>query len=85
MASIEAKIRGEGLQVFIPIEYLKNAFEMGVTTNVTGKVVHDLDMLQHFARELESSDDGSDFGRFIDSVCEDAIQSGEPFVEPEDS
>lgn len=81
MKNIEAKIRGEGLEVFIPAEYLENAFQMGVTTNVTGKVTGRLDMLHHFAREIESGDDDSAFGRFIDTVCEEALENGELFVD----
>lgn len=84
MAEIEALIRGDKLIVEIPAEYLENAFEMGVTTNVTGKVSDRMQMLHHFAIKIESGDNDSDFGRFIDKVCADAIEDGELFVSPDE-
>lgn len=77
---VKAITRDE-LVLVIPAEYLENAFEMGVTTNVTGKVTDRDEMLQYFANEFDALENDSKFGRFIDSVCEEAIDDGELFVE----
>ncbi|MBM7070928.1 hypothetical protein JQC92_02580 [Shewanella sp. 202IG2-18] len=84
MASVNATINDSDLIITIPAEYLSNAFEMGVTTNVTGNVTDEQEMLKHFARQIESGDNDSHFGRFIDAVCEEALEGGEPFVDCDD-
>lgn len=65
----------------IHAEYLENSFEMGVTTNVTGKVTDREEMIQYFANKFDELENDSKFGRFIDSICEEAIDNGELFVE----
>lgn len=84
MREVEAVIRGESILVTIPAEFLKTAFQMGVTTNATAEVGNVSDMLMHFCREFESGDSDSIFGRFVDNVCEEAINQGESFLNIKD-
>lgn len=81
---IVQEISNEGLILNIPAEYLENSFAMGVTTNVTGTVTDRVEMLEYFANEFNSLEGDSKFGRFIDAVCEEAIDQGELFVECDD-
>ena len=73
------------LVVEIPAQFLVNTFEMGVNTNICAKVNDRKAMLEHFKRAFENADflDG-EFGRFLDVVAADAIESGESFVDLED-
>lgn len=84
MASVKTEIKGSDLVVTIPAAYLTNAFEMGVTTGVTGKVNDEQAMLKYFETEIKKGDNDSHFGRFIDAVCEEAIEDGEPFADCDD-
>ena len=38
-------------------------------------------VLQYFANKFDELENDSKFGRFIDSICEEAIDNGELFVE----
>ncbi len=81
MERIVKAIKSDRLVIEIPAEYLENSFAMGVTTNVTGKVTDREEMLQYFANEFNTIENDSKFWRFVDSVCEEAIDNGEMFVE----
>lgn len=81
MDRIVKEIKSDRLVLEIPAEYLENSFAMGITTNVTGKVTDRKEMLEYFAREFNSIEVNAKFGRFIDSVCEEAIDQGELFIE----
>lgn len=78
---IKTLIKDGKLIIEIPEDYLVNAFAMGVTTNATGTVNDKSEMLLHFERQFTRSEDDSLFGRFIDGVCEEAIDDGEAFVD----
>lgn len=84
MSKIESVIVNDNIQVTIPSEYLKRAFELGITTNSTGIVTDDKDMLNYFCNEFKNSNDDSMFGRFIDQVCQEALNQGESFVRCEE-
>ena len=74
---------GKTLTLQMNANYLKNAFAMGVTSNSSASVTDEHEMLDHFTRAFNNSDNDAPFGRFIDSVCEDAIESGESFLDVE--
>ena len=80
---IKTEIKDGTLLVEIPKEYLVNAFEMGVTTNCTGKVLDEESMLSYFATKFPSGEDDSHIGRCIDAICADALEN-EGFVEPDE-
>lgn len=79
--SIEADVKNNSIQITISTEYLKRAFELGITTNSVGKVKNSNDMLLYFCSEIKNYEDDSLFGRFIDNTCEKAIENGESFVD----
>jgi hypothetical protein len=83
-SGIEAVIREKGLVVTVPTSYLKNTFELGLTTGNTAKITHDMDMLLYMARAFEGYEDGCHVGRFLDMVCNEAIENGEPFLQAEE-
>ncbi|UXI00448.1 hypothetical protein [Photobacterium sp. TY1-4] len=84
MEQLKTTVKDDRLIVEIPAEYIENAFEMGVTTNVTGTVTDRQAMLSHFAAKLNDGAGDSHFGRFVDAVCEEALEDGELFVECDD-
>lgn len=81
MSSVDAKVVGDSVQISIPADYLERAFEFGVTTNVVGKVCDRAGMLEYVARKAMDGRDDCEFGRFVDALCQDAIESGELFVD----
>ncbi|BBN59284.1 hypothetical protein [Hydrogenovibrio marinus] len=82
MQLVEAVIRKDGIQLTIPTDYLKRQFFAGVTTNDRAIITDENDMLHYFCKQFENFDDDAKFGRFIDSVCSEAINNGETFLEP---
>ena len=80
MASIETKVEDEGINIFIPKDYLVDAFNNGITTGITSKVEHTHDMLRYIAGQIEDGDDDSIFGRCVDEMCAEAIEQGELFL-----
>lgn len=82
-SEIKTEVVGDKVVVEIPAQFLENAFEMGVTTNCTGKVLDKDKMLKYFAKQFADGSDGSRIGYCIDSICEDALES-EEFVEPDE-
>lgn len=82
-AQVMTAIVDDRLIVEIPADFLINSFEMGITTNICGTVNDAQGMLKYF----KSAFDGNDpykFGQFIDSVCSEAIENGEPFIDLKD-
>lgn len=77
---ITTTIVDDRLIVEIPADFLVNSFEMGIGTNIFGLVNDNQEMLKHFERAFKA-DDPCAFGYFIDSVCRDAIENGESFVD----
>lgn len=84
MKHLITTVSDDAITVTIPAEYLENACEMGVTTNITGKVTDRAGMLKHFDRQFNSEQSDSNFGRFVDDIFEEAICDGEDFIEASD-
>lgn len=82
-AQVTTTIVDDRLVIEIPADFLVNSFETGITTNIFGSVNDNQEMLKHFERAFKA-DDPCAFGYFIDSVCSDAIESGESFVDVDD-
>ncbi len=77
---VETRIEGDRLVVSIPKSYLKRAFYLGLTTTCCASVTDDKAMLNHLENVFHDGSDDSLFGRFIDSVCAEAIESGCEFL-----
>lgn len=84
MKSIHAVNNGDSIIVTIPTDYLTNAAEMAVTTNVAGTINDEQGMLNYVTAKLNDTTEGSEFGRYIDDAMETAMSDGEPWIDEED-
>ena len=82
----EVKIKGNKIIVEIPADYLIQHGKMAITYGAPIEVIEGQEtaMLEFFKNEIESCEDDSLFGQFIDSVFENAIDQAEEWLVYED-
>lgn len=84
----KAVVGKDSIVLILDESYLRQAFMLGVTTNTTGEVkpdeVSQESMLEYIARELETTESDTLFGRCLDGIADRAIQDGESFLYSEE-
>lgn len=78
---MKTEIVDGNLVITLPVEYIKNSAEYGLTTGCEAVVTDTDEMLEHYAQQMTDVSDDCHFNRCLDLIAEDALENGESWID----